>query len=492
MRPSPTPRRCLLSLAATISIGALVLSGCSAAAAPTSTTATSTISAETATFFNNETVHDIGIEAEDLTGALEDYATDSTKTWVKATVTIDGTTFDNVGLRLKGNSSLRGTTAEDDPAQLPWIIRLDKYVDGQQYSGRSEFVVRGNSTQTSLNEALALELVGGAGLATQHAAATRFSVNGSEATLRLVIDNPDDTLWSEETFGSAGITYEAESNGDYSYRGANGEDYADAFTAKSGDETNLQPIADFLEFVNNSSDEDFASQLGDRLEVDQFASYLAVQELIGNMDDIDGPGNNSYLRYNESTGKMSVVSWDLNMAFGAQGGAGERPQRAEGTDPGIMPTRPEGTTGQEPGQTEGEDAETRTRGERPGGRGGGGFGGGSSNPLSSRFLENEEFAALYEQKLEELQASLFDSGLAEEILDTWSALLLEQATDLVDADTVDSEVESLRTQIENGANSTGMGGGMGGNRGVPGTGGQGSAPVESARPSAAASDTRGT
>ena len=470
MRPSPTPHRRLLSLAATLSIGALVLSGCTATAAPTTTTAASTISAETATFFNNETVHDIGIETdpEDLTGALEDYAADSTKTWVKATVTIDGTTFDNVGLRLKGNSSLRGTSSEDDPAQLPWIIRLDKYVDGQQYSGRSEFVVRGNSTATSLNEALALELVGAAGLATQHAAATRFSVNGSEATLRLVIDNPDDTLWSEETYGSAGITYEAESDGDYSYRGENGEDYADAFTPKSGDETNLQPIADFLDFVNNSSDEDFASQLGDWLEVDQFASYLAVQELIGNMDDIDGPGNNSYLRYDDSTGKMTVVSWDLNMAFGSQptAGGGERPQRAEGTDPGNMPAPPEGMNRQIPegtapngapqapdtAQTEGDDTEPRTQGERPEG------GGGTSNPLSSRFLENEEFTALYEQKLKELQASLFDSGLAEEILDTWSSLLLEQGTELVDADTVNSEVESLRTQIKNGVNVASMGG----------------------------------
>lgn len=504
--PAPSPagrKRRLLSLAATLSVAALGLASCSAAPAAPSSTVNTAIDAQTAEFFNNDSIHTITVEAdeEELTAALEAYAADSTKQWVKATVSIDGNKFENVGLRLKGNSSLRGTTAEDDPTELPWIIRLDKYVDGQQYPGRAEFVVRGNGSETSLNEALALELVGTAGLATQHAAATSFSINGADARLRLVIDNPDDELWNEETFSGDGVTYEAESDGDYSYRGENGEDYADAFSVKTGDETNLQPVAEFLEFVNKSSDEDFASQLKDQLDVDQFATYLAVQELIGNSDDIDGPGNNSYLRYDETSGKMTVISWDLNMSFGtmnggggggAPGANGQRPQLSDGFRPGQAPEgavpsgapQPDGTaTRNGSAQAEnsnGQNAQSQDKaqdanGERTAPGGGRGGMGGKQNPLVTRFLANEDFKALYEQKLKDLQASLYDSGLADEILQKWSTLLTEQAGSLVEAATVTKESQNIETFIEDGGGSQGFGdqapdGGTGGKEQDGGTG----------------------
>ena len=36
------------------------------------------------------------------------------------------------------------------------------------------------------------------------------------------------------------------------------------------------------------------------LDVDAFARYLAAQDVVQNWDDIDGPGNNSYLRWDET------------------------------------------------------------------------------------------------------------------------------------------------------------------------------------------------
>lgn len=94
-------------------------------------------------------------------------------------------------------------------------------------------MIRANNSDTSLNEAVALDLLEEAGLASQEAVATSFSVNGSTAVLRLAIEHPDD----------------------------------DRFTA----------------------------ELPERLDVEAFATYLAMMDLIGNSDDIDGPGNNAYL-----------------------------------------------------------------------------------------------------------------------------------------------------------------------------------------------------
>lgn len=497
--PARSPHS-LMTLVASLSIAAMALAGCSTAPGAQGAGGTgvvnTAVSTETSSFFNTNKVHEISIEAEaqDVEDLLAAYETDQSKKWITATATIDGTTFSNIGLRLKGNSTLRQADTGSNPQELPWQIRLDKYVDGQSYSGRTQFVVRASSTETALNEAVALALLGEAGLATEHAAATRFTFNGSDATLRLVIDNPSDELYSAETFSGEGITYKADSSGDYSYRGANGSDYASAFSVESGAK-DLAPVAEFLDFVNNSSDEDFAAKLSEHLDVEQFAAYLAMQDLVANTDDIDGPGNNSYLRYDAASGTMTVVAWDQNLSFGGMGGAMGGPgggETADGTQPdaaqpdggafgadsmlqrflpdgadvdaakeqlaqGKLPAGaalPEGmglsdgTTllevltqlaeGQKPAGLELQDmkapAEAPEGGAGPASKG---------NLLVTRFLATEEFSAAVASAKSELSGKLYDSGAAQKILDTWSALLTSQAGDLVDANTVASEAEAI-------------------------------------------------
>ncbi len=326
----------VLTAVASLSIGALALAGCSNTAQAQSVVNTD-ISTETSAFFNADSVHEISVTADpdDITKALKAYAADGTKDWISADVTIDGQTFKNVGMKLKGNSTLRGADESSDAATLPWVVRLDKFEENQSYSGRTEFVVRTNSSESSLNEAVALDLLGEAGLATEHAAATRFSLNGSDAELRLVIDNPSDELYSDETFEGDGITYKADADGDYSYRGDSASDYESAFEVEAG-EDDLTPIATFLDFVNNSSDEDFASKLSEYLDTDQFATYLAMQDLVSNTDDIDGPGNNSFLRYDTATKKMTVVAWDQNLSFGSMPGGMGGAMGGNGGGPGKM------------------------------------------------------------------------------------------------------------------------------------------------------------
>ncbi|HUF07196.1 MAG TPA: CotH kinase family protein, partial [Candidatus Binatia bacterium] len=300
--------------------------------------AAETASAETG-LFDSSTLHVIAIsfDSGDYAAMIDAYLASEEKDWIEATVTIDGETYERVGIRLKGNSSLRGldsgggggpsgSLSSDEPESLPWLVDLNQFIDGQEHEGVVEFVVRSNGSVTALNEAVALELLELAGLASQDAAAIALSVNGSEEVLRLVIENPDDR-WLADTLDASGALYKAESSGDYSYRGDDPEAYDEVFDQEAGEEnTDLTPLIDFLEFINNSDDTTFASEIADRLDVEAFATYLAMQELVDNFDDIDGPGNNSYLYYDTATGQFTVVPWDYNLAFGAGpgGGAGGR------------------------------------------------------------------------------------------------------------------------------------------------------------------------
>jgi spore coat protein CotH len=58
-------------------------------------------------------------------------------------------------------------------------------------------------------------------------------------------------------------------------------------------------------------------------------------------------------------------------------------------------------------------------------------------------LADATFKTLYERALTRLQTELYDSGSAQEILDKWSSLLKNQAADLVEPATVQSEADAI-------------------------------------------------
>lgn len=439
-----------------------------------------------AALFDADAVHSISVSFDegDYDEMIATYRESGDKTWIHASVTIDGVTYDDVGLRLKGNSSLRGLSGRGGPGggpggggggstssstatpeALPWRIRLDKYVDGQNHQGYHDIVVRSNNSTTALNEAVALELLGEAGLATQAAAQVRFQVNGSDEVLRLIVELPDDDYWQEQAFdGAAGALYKADSDGDWSFRGDDPESYTDVFDQKGGDDvTDLTPLIELLQFINESDDDTFAAQLDRYLDVDSLATYLAMMDLVDNFDDISGPGNNAYLWWDASTERFTVVPWDLNLAFGAMGGgegggfpAGPQGGGFPGGGRGGMPTDrtlPDGVTLPDSGTPPDGDVPTPIGSAPTGGRPGipgdrtrGGFGR-RSNVLVDRFHDVPGFETRYDAALERLRADLFDSGTATETLDRWVSVLDAQASDLVDTATINSDADAIRTSI---------------------------------------------
>jgi spore coat protein CotH len=475
-------------------VGVLAVAAFTTAACSSGSNADETGTAESApALFDSWAVHDIEVtfDEDDYDAMVDTFAETGEKEWIEATVTIDGVTYEQAGLRLKGNSSLAGlgggfggqrpegaddatestddTTTDDDtaggpgggfgpagsasvdePEGLPWLIRLDEFVEGQDHQGYEDVVIRSNGSETSLNEAVALDLLEAAGLASQQAAATSFSVNGSDEVLRLAIENPDDDAWQDSNFESEGALYKAESTGDWSYRGDDPAAYDEVFDQEGGsDVADLTPLIELLQFIDESDDATFATVLPERLDVESFATYLAMMDLLGNFDDIDGPGNNAYLWYDVATEQFTIVPWDMNLALGSAfgGGQGGPPdgseppaggQLPEGFEPPADGELPEGfeppADGELPEGFDPEDVPDR-----------GGFG--RSNALVERFHANADFEALYQQELTELRASLYEGGIADEILATWVDTLTNHATDLVDEATITEEAATIGEQF---------------------------------------------
>ncbi len=297
--------------------------------------------------FTADRLHEVVLDVDDAAfrTALSTFQESGEKTWLEVTVTLDGTTYERAGLRLKGNSTLRRTDTTAGAEQYPWLVRLDKVVDGQNHEGVTEVVIRVNNSASSLNEVVALDLLSAAGLASEAHSYATVRV-GDASALRVVLESPGDT-WAATTMTGDGILYKAEATGDYTYRGTDPASYEEVFDQESGADDDLTPLIEFLQFVNESSDADFASGLGERLDVPSFATYLALEDLMDNYDAIDGPGNNSYLWWDADQDRMTVVGWDHNLTFGVsnrpgagQGGAapggGAAPAGAEARRPSAV------------------------------------------------------------------------------------------------------------------------------------------------------------
>jgi len=378
------------------------------------------------------------------------YTSNQTKNWIEATVTVDGVAHEKAGLKLKGNSSLQGISADTAPQQLPWLVRFDKFVDGANHDGMTRMVIRASSSTSALNEAVALDLLATTGLASEKAAHISLSVNGSDPVLRLTCQDLDES-WVAQNFDVAGLLYKAESTGDYTYRGTDESAYKDVFDQETG-KANLTPLIEFLQFINESSDADFQSGLAQRVDVDKMVTYLAFEDVIDNFDDITGPGNNSFLWWAEQANQMTVVAWDHNCAFGLKPGAGQQGQGG-GQPPGGGGQGQPPSGGQQPGggQPPGDGGAPSNgqapTGQPPGGAGGQQPGGGGSqtkaNALVDRFNSLMDGETKVSAERDRLKQELYTSGVAQTILDARAKVLTDQAGSLIEQSAVEADKQTI-------------------------------------------------
>ncbi|MEV1176637.1 CotH kinase family protein [Nonomuraea sp. NPDC049784] len=334
-------------------------------------------------------------------------------------------------------ASLKG----EEPENLPWLISFDEFVEGRRYQGHSQVAVRPAATgsTTMLNEALGIAVVGASGEPTQRSTYSSFTVNGRSSTPRLVVEYLDEGY--AEGLGN-GVLYKSLATSSFSYKGEDQTEYTTDFKQidKVGGK-DLQPVIDLVKWVNEASDAEFAEGLADRLDVESFARYLALQNIMVNFDDMAGPGRNYYLWYDLNTKKFKVITWDLNLAFNGDATSGVNDTIAMGFGQG----RPQ----------QNQQAQTRQQGQPaqgftpPENAGQGGPEGGMmrmGHPLKEKFLKNATFKKVYEEQHRALYAKLLEGGTASGLLD--DLVTSYELNEGADTAKIDAEAQTLRTFLQ--------------------------------------------
>lgn len=324
----------------------------------------------------------------------------------------------------------------DEPEDLPFLIDFAEYSEGRAYQGHTTLSLRPYTP--ALNESVSLAITEASGQATQDFTYTTYSVNDSTETTRLVVVAPDDD-YANSLHDGDGVLYKTGANASFTYQGDDQTTYAEQFTQINARGTaDLQPIITLLKWLDGADQAEFDAHLADYVDVDSLANYLALQNLLGNGDDMGGPGKNFYLYYDLDTKKFSVVSWDLNLALNSDSTAGAHDEVSMipgggGAGGGGMPQMPEGFTPP-------EGMEIPEGGGMP--EGGPMLG----NSLKDMFLDSTEFTDEYDAAYRTIYDELWASGRVLDIVDEVAASVPTSAG--LTQEEIDADAAELKSRLQ--------------------------------------------
>ncbi|MHC8561552.1 CotH kinase family protein [Streptomyces albidoflavus] len=392
----------------------------------------------------------------DFEKMMKEFEEDGTKDYIKADLVVDGVYLDDVGIRLKGNSTLRSLRGDQGqqgerragratrrpvrpvgpPARRVKRTRAGKAVAGAAgwcsttSRPRSRRSCPGWSRSTSTSRAVPTRgsgrsrsgrgqrpgapQRGAVAVAHRHERAAGRAVRlhqrrGERPARRDPADGREPRHRLRRRGGRRQRrAVQGRAGSSFAYQGDDPSEYESSFKQlnKKGSQ-DLEPVMKLVKWVENASDEDFARDLDQHVDVESLAAYVATQNLLLNFDDMAGPGKNYLLRYDLDTKKFSVLGWDYNLTFSGDATAG--PEDPTGMGGGMAEGMPEGfPEGADmpqggPGRADGEGRE----------RGGPG-GGAAEHPLKTRFLETDAFDEVYLTAYQKLYQEFYASRTAAE------------------------------------------------------------------------------
>ncbi len=235
------------------------------------------------------------------------------KVTVPVEADIFGQEFSEVGLRMRGQFSLR-----ESGQKKPWKIDMDYYIPGQEYANLKQLLFINNiGDPTLMREKLAYEMMRFAGLPASFTSFVEIWFDISDDAQpaefwgvytmiervdrkflanRFGQDAKDGNLYkaSHAQRGPMDLVYYGDSIDDFPH--LNGQvAYGKMTNEETGDYSDIVKLTRVIDGTTYETPQEFAEALEEIFNVDSFLRYMAVVDTIMNWDVYPYTGNNYYL-----------------------------------------------------------------------------------------------------------------------------------------------------------------------------------------------------
>jgi len=254
--------------------------------------------------------------------------------WASVTIQFDGETWSNVGMRFKGNSSLK-TSWQSGNLKLPFKLDFDEFedqypeIEDQRFYGFKKLSFSSNFKDDSLlHEKMAADIFREAGVPAAQTAFYEVYVDYGEGPiyfgLYTMVEVIDDTVIETQFEDDSGNVYKPSGNGATFAEGS--------FSEASFDKETNQDEADYSDILTmftalhaetrTTDPQVWRTELEDVFNVSGFLSYLAVNSVIQNWDTYGVMSHNYYLYHDPTTDLLTWIPWDNNESMQFNNGRG--------------------------------------------------------------------------------------------------------------------------------------------------------------------------
>ena len=241
--------------------------------------------------------------------------------YVHASLDFDTVHFGDVAVRFKGN----GTYLPGQEYNKPSLkIDLNKFVKGQKIGGQETINLHSNIIDGSMmNEELAYRFYRDAGVPASRTTYARVSItvpglyNRQYFGLYGVVENVDENFVESRFKVSDGAIFKPVTTAPFTDVGSTWTSYNQMYDPKDdpSDEEKAR-IIELCKLVSHATDQVFNARIGEFVDLEAFAKYMAVVVWFANPDTILQQGQNFYVHLHPKTKKLAFMPWDQDHSWG--------------------------------------------------------------------------------------------------------------------------------------------------------------------------------
>jgi spore coat protein H len=241
--------------------------------------------------------------------------------YVRADVEFGTNKFKDVGVRYKGNGTFLSSR---DSFKRSLKLDFNQFVKGRKFAGMSQLNLHNSVRDPSgMNEAIAYRLFREGGVRAPRTAYAKIYVTVPEKHDRAyfglynLVEDVGSAFAAEHFGEKKGAIFKPVTPNLFSDLCDDWKNYNQTYDPKGelSEEQKRRVIA-FSKFASTASEDDFAAKLGDYIDLDNFARYMAITAWSVDMDGILGPGQNYYVYLHPKTQKFLFIPWDQDQPFG--------------------------------------------------------------------------------------------------------------------------------------------------------------------------------
>lgn len=265
------------------------------------------------TVFASSSIHNIYFNFYDAGYYDSLTASYTTDLYYTCNMVFDGTAFDSVGVKFKGNSSYNIQSQKKSMK-----VDLDFNIPGQDIDDLNKFNLNNlYHDPTCLREKLISDFCIRNGIPAPRVTYAKVYYNNQYWGLYTLVEEVNSDFvdaWFNEDVGNL---FKGDPSGDLKWINSSESSYYNKYELKTNETLNdWSDLVTFIDKINNTAIADLRDTLDNYFDVTGFLRNWAVCNIFVSLDSYIGSRHNYYLYHDSTDNRFKWIMWDMNSCFG--------------------------------------------------------------------------------------------------------------------------------------------------------------------------------